>query len=80
MLINTEQIVTMTEANQNFSKTARLAEKNGSAVIFKNNRPKFALVDLTRGGYLELTDEEKMEIAEKRILQRYLPAFKELAK
>ena len=34
MDINTETIATMTEANQNFSKVAKIAEKNGQAVIF----------------------------------------------
>jgi anthranilate synthase component 1 len=48
MLIRTNQILTMTEANQNFSRAARLADQNGSAVIFKNNRPKYMLVDLAR--------------------------------
>lgn len=46
MLIDSKQIVSMTEANQNFSKVVRLAEENGCIVIFKNNNPKLALVDL----------------------------------
>ena len=46
MLIDSKQIVSMTEANQNFSRVVRLAEENGCIVIFKNNNPKFALVDL----------------------------------
>ena len=40
MNINTELITTMTEANQNFSKVAKVAENNGRAVIFKNNKLK----------------------------------------
>lgn len=35
MIINTNQILTITEANQNFSKAARIADMNGSAVIFR---------------------------------------------
>lgn len=38
MNINTNQIVSMTEANQNFSKVVKIADKNGSAVVFKNNK------------------------------------------
>ena len=41
MQINTNTIVSVTEANQNFSKVPRIAERNGQAVIFKNNRPQF---------------------------------------
>ena len=46
MQINTNTIVSVTEANQNFSRVTRIAEKNGQAVIFKNNRPKFLLIDM----------------------------------
>lgn len=46
MLIDTKQIVSMTEANQNFSKVVRQAEENGCVVIFKNNKPKFVLLDI----------------------------------
>lgn len=46
MTIDTNTIVSVTDANQNFSRVTRIAEKNGQAVIFKNNRPKYMLVDL----------------------------------
>lgn len=80
MNINTETITTMTEANQNFSKVARLAENNGRAVIFKNNKPKFLLIDVDSNSYFDITDDEKIDIAAKRIMNRFKPAFKELAK
>lgn len=80
MNINTETITTMTEANQNFSKVARLAENNGQAVIFKNNKPKFLLIDVDSNSYFDITDDEKIDIAAKRIMNRFKPAFKELAK
>ena len=70
----------MTEANQNFSKVAKVAESNGQAVIFKNNRPKFLLIDVESGSYFDLTDEERIDIAAKRVLDRFKPAFEELAK
>lgn len=80
MNINTETITTLTEANQNFSKVARVAENNGQAVIFKNNRPKFLLIDVESNAYFELTDDEKIDIAAKRVMERFKPAFEELAK
>ena len=61
MNINTETITTMTEANQNFSKVAKVAENNGQAVIFKNNRPKFLLIDMDANSYFDITDDEKIE-------------------
>ena len=59
MNINTETIATMTEANQNFSKVAKVAESNGRAVIFKNNKPKFLLIDVDSNSYFDLTDDER---------------------
>ncbi len=80
MQINTNAIVSVTEANQNFSRVTRIAEKNGQAVIFKNNRPKYMVIDLETSPMLELTDDEKIDIVAARILKRFKPAFEELAK
>ena len=80
MQINTNTIVSVTEANQNFSKVSRIAERNGQAVIFKNNRPKFLLIDVEKSPLMDLTEDEKIDIAAARILNRFRPAFEELAK
>ena len=80
MQIDTNTIVSVTEANQNFSRVTRIAEKNGQAVIFKNNRPKYMVIDLENSPILDLTDDEKIDIVAARILKRYKPAFEELAK
>lgn len=80
MQIDTNTIVSITEANQNFSRVTRIAEKNGQAVIFKNNRPKYMVVDLENSPILDLTDDEKIDIVAARILKRFKPAFEELAK
>lgn len=79
MQINTDQIISMTEANQNFSRAVRIADKNGSAVIFKNNRPKYLIVNLNDHSMIELSDDEKIDVVAKRILTKYHAAFKELA-
>ena len=80
MNINTETITTITEANQNFSKVAKVAESNGQAVIFKNNKPKFLLIDVDSNLYFDITDDEKIDIAAKRIMNRFKTSFEELAK
>lgn len=80
MNIDTETITTMTEANQNFSKVAKVAENNGQAVIFKNNKPKFLLIDVESNSYFDITDNEKIDIAAKRVMEKFKPALKELAK
>lgn len=81
MLINTETIISMTQANQNFSSVARTVDSNGEAVVFKNNKPKYLIIDIENSDFiLDLSEDEKIDIMAKRILERYLPAFKELAK
>lgn len=45
MMVNTEALVAMTEANQNFSKVAHIVDENGLAVILKNNKPRYIVVD-----------------------------------
>lgn len=80
MNINTNTIVSMTEANQNFSKVARIVEKSGEAVIFKNNKPKFVVIDIDRADYIDISDDEKIDVVAARILKKFKPAFEELAK
>ena len=80
MTINTNTIVSVSEANQNFSRVTRIADKNGQAVIFKNNRPKYLLLDIESCPVLDMTDDEKIDLVAARILKKYKPAFLELAK
>lgn len=81
MLINTDTIFSMTQANQNFSSVARTVDSNGEAIVFKNNKPKYLIVDMDNSDYiLDLSESERIDIVAKRILEKYLPAFKELAK
>lgn len=80
MMIDTAQIITITEANQNFSRATRIADEKGAALVFKNNRPKYKLINLELEPDLELTDDEKIDIVARRIMARFKPAFLELAK
>ena len=80
MNINTKQIVSISEANQNFSRVARLTDKHGEVVIFKNNKPKYKLVDIENESEIEMSDDEKIDFVAARVLKLYRPAFEELAK
>ncbi len=80
MNIDTNTIVSVSEANQNFSRVTRIADRYGQAVIFKNNRPKYILLDVDQSPLLDMTDDEKIDIVAARILKKYKPAFEELAK
>ena len=80
MTIDTNNTVSATEANQNFSKVAKLAEKKGHIVVFKNNRPKLLVIDLETEPQIEMTEEEKFDFVTSRILRDHRAAFEELAK
>ena len=80
MTIDSNNIVSATEANQNFSKVAKLAEKKGHIVVFKNNRPKLLVIDLDTEPQIEMTEDEKFDFVASRILRDHRAAFEELAK
>ncbi len=80
MNIDTNRIVSISEANQNFSRVARMADQKGEVYIFKNNKPKYKLVDLETDTSVEMTDDEKIDFVAARILREYRSAFEELAK
>ena len=67
MIIDTSTMVSMTEANQNFSKVARLVDEKGSAVILKNNMPKYLVMDFSKAEEGFVTDEAML-----RYLQRLI--------
>ena len=80
MKINSQEIISITAANQNFSAVARSVDQNGKVVIFKNNRPQYVVLDVHGGEYFELTEDEKFELAAKRVMAKCKPALMELAK
>lgn len=80
MKINTNSLVSITEANQNFSRVARLVDETGSVVILKNNVPRYLVIDFQQA-------EEEREAADKdilaissRLIRKNKAAYQELAK
>ena len=72
---------TISEANKDFSRLMHMADIHGRVVILKDNKPKYLLVDLEQESLIyDLTEEEKLEIASKRIMKQHKPAFEELSK
>ena len=80
MMINSRNIVPISLASRNFSEVAHLAERTGEVFLFKNNRPKFRLVDVEAHPEVEMTDREKIEFIGRRLLRRYRDDFLELAR
>ncbi|WP_352404669.1 type II toxin-antitoxin system Phd/YefM family antitoxin [Sporanaerobacter acetigenes] len=80
MKININNLVSISEANQNFSKVARLVDENGAAVILKNNVPRYVLIDYSQLQKEEILGDEEVDEVAKRILSKHMKAFEELAK
>lgn len=80
MNVNTKSLVSITEANQNFSKVARLVDENGSAVILKNNVPRYLIVEFSQAENEQIAvDEDVMDIS-KRLIAKNKKAYDILAK
>ena len=80
MKLNTNEIISISAANQNFSNVIKIADKRGKAVIFKNNKPRYILMNIEESPIIEMTDDEKIYFVAARILKEHKAAFLELAK
>ena len=80
MNVNTKSLVSITEANQNFSKVARLVEENGSAVILKNNVPRYLIVEFSQAENEQLANDEDVMAISKRLVAKNKEAYEVLAK
>ena len=81
MNISIDNLVSISDANQNFSRVARLVDEKGTAVILKNNAPRYVLLDydMLRQAKFVADDVDVDNIAS-RILTKHIIAFEELAK
>ena len=61
MIVNTQRMVSMTEANQNFSKVAKIASMEGSALVMKNNKPEYILLKINNNQKYEVADKKEVE-------------------
>ena len=80
MVINTDNLVSITVANQNFSRVARMVDENGAAVILKNNVPRYVLMEFSQvEDEQQAKDEDILEIS-KRLIAKNKQAYEVLAK
>ena len=80
MMINSNTLVSITEANKNFSKVARLVDEQGSAVILKNNVPRYLIVEFSQVEQMQAAEDEDVMQISKRLIQQNRAAYEELAK
>ena len=79
MTVKTNTLVSITEANQNFSRVARIVDENGSAIILKNNVPRYIITVFSEAEKLQTAPDEDVEAVSQRLIAKNLEAYKELA-
>jgi antitoxin Phd len=80
MNINIDNLVSISEANQNFSKVARLVDEKGTAVILKNNSPRYVLVDYNLFRKNSVASDADVDAIASVVLAKHVKAFEALAK
>lgn len=80
MTIDTKTMISISDANRNFSSVAKIVDQYGSAVILKNNTPKYIILEFNKTESMDdATDEEMLAISSK-LISRNRKVYQELAK
>ena len=80
MNVSTNTLVSISEANQNFSKVARLVDKYGSAVIMKNNAPRYIITEFSQVEKMAEPDDAEIAEISAQLVRRNARVYEELAK
>jgi len=73
-------MVSITEANQNFSRVARMVDEHGSAIILKNNSPRYLLIEFSQAEMEQAMPDEDVKSISHRIMEKNKEAYEVLAK
>ncbi len=80
MIIDTNTMISITEANQNFSKVTKLVDEKGTAIILKNNVPRYLVIDFSKAEESAVAADEDVLAISKRLLKKNKEAYEVLAK
>ena len=80
MMVNTNAMVSISEANQNFSRIARMVDEKGSVIIMKNNAPRYLLIEFSQAETMQTASDEDVLAVSARLINRNRQAYEELAK
>lgn len=79
MTIDTETMISITEANQNFSKVTKLVDEHGIAVILKNNVPRYLVIDFSKAENEKSASTEDVLAISERLIRQNMEAYEVLA-
>ena len=80
MTLDTNTMISITEANQNFSKVTKLVDERGTAVILKNNVPRYLVIEFSKADESAVAPDEDVLAISKRLLKKNKEAYEVLAK
>ena len=80
MTIDTRTMISITEANQNFSKVTKLVDELGTAIILKNNKPRYLVIDFSKADQEKNASDEDVLSISNRLLKQNKEAYEVLAK
>ena len=75
MTIDTKTMVSISEANQNFSKVSRLVDECGSAVILKNNVPRYLVIDFSKADKDCIAPDKDVLSISKQLMEQNKEAY-----
>ena len=78
MKIDTNNLISITEANQNFSQVVKKVEQDGSVIVLKNNKPQYVVSKFKDDNFNN--EMQILTIIAKMILTEHSGAFEELAR
>lgn len=80
MIGNTKRMISMTEANRNFSKTVKIANADGSVFIMQDNKPEYILLKINNHEKYETADDKELDAVSRQLLEQNKEAYKMLEK
>lgn len=80
MMINTDHLVSITEANRNFSRVAKMVDQNGSVIILKNNTPRYLLIEFNQAEAMQDAPDEDVLKISRKLMEKNREAYEVLAK
>lgn len=66
--------------NQNFSKVAKVVDEHGTAVILKNNVPRYLVIDFSKAEKEKVASNEDVFATSERLIKQNMEAYGVLAK
>jgi antitoxin Phd len=80
MTVDTNTMISITEANQNFSKVMKVVNEHGTAVILKNNKPRYLVIDFNKVEKERIASAEDVLALSEHFIKQNKEAYEVLAK